>query len=129
MPELHEVPQMQADYHHDLEVENERLRAIIKNLGVPHACGGRIRPGRGSCTRCGAEEDAAELRFPTAPPNEDLNMECVILVRLNSGEVRAIKGDEDEIVVFPNLDEAATLAETHWLCQEMPYQVVELEEL
>lgn len=52
-------------------VEEERLRAIIQGLGRPHVCGGAIKPGRGSCTRCGAEEDAAEFRSVSAPGDTD----------------------------------------------------------
>ncbi len=39
--------------------EELRLLAIIRNLDRRHVCGGSIKPGRESCTRCGAEEDAA----------------------------------------------------------------------
>ena len=42
--------------------EIERLRALINGLGLHHVCGGEIKPGRESCTRCGAEEDAAAMR-------------------------------------------------------------------
>lgn len=48
--------------------EIERLRAVIKNLGRPHVCGGAIKPGGESCTRCGAEEAATELRSLSEQP-------------------------------------------------------------
>ena len=52
---------------HRSQVEIGKLRTVIKGLGMPHCCGGAIKPGRESCTRCGAEEDATELRSPIAP--------------------------------------------------------------
>ncbi len=55
-------------------------------------------------------------------------MECVILVRLNSGKVIAIS-EEDCLSVFPDIEEAITLADEHSLCRAMPYQIVELDEL
>lgn len=55
-------------------------------------------------------------------------MECVILVRLNSGKVVAIMEDE-RLAVFRNTGEAVALADGHPLCKAMPYQIVELDEL
>ena len=55
-------------------------------------------------------------------------MECVILVRLNNGDVIAIS-EEDRLSVFKNMDEAVALADEHLLCRAMPYQIVELNEL
>ncbi len=55
-------------------------------------------------------------------------MECVILVRLNTGKVIAISG-EDCLSVFPDMDAAIALADEHSLCRAMPYQIVELDEL
>lgn len=55
-------------------------------------------------------------------------MECVILVRLNNGDVVAIS-EEERLSVFSNIDEAVDLADKHSLCRAMPYQIVELDEL
>ena len=55
-------------------------------------------------------------------------MECIILVRLDNGRVTAISVDED-IVVFPHVDDAVRCAEGQILCQSFPYQIMELDEL
>ena len=58
-----------------------------------------------------------------------MGMECVILIRCDNGDVWAISDDEDCIAVFPNMDEAVKLTDEHPLCQAMPHQIVELDEL
>ena len=58
-------------HYADAADEIERLGAIVTNLGRPHVCGGAIKPGGESCTRCGAEEAAAELRSLIAPGESD----------------------------------------------------------
>ena len=55
-------------------------------------------------------------------------MESIILMRLNNGDVVAIS-DDDKITVFSDFDKAVDLAESHPLCQAVPYQIVELDEL
>ncbi len=55
-------------------------------------------------------------------------MECVILIRLSSGKVVGI-GDEGVLATFQNMDEAVDFAEKSLLCQNCPYQIVELDEL
>lgn len=55
-------------------------------------------------------------------------MDSIILMRLNNGDVVAIS-DEDKITVFSDLDKAVDLAQKHPLCQAVPYQIVELDEL
>jgi hypothetical protein len=49
-------------------------------------------------------------------------------MRLNNGDVVAIS-DEDRITVFSDFDRAVARAEKHPLCQAVPYQIVELDEL
>lgn len=57
-------------------------------------------------------------------------MECVILVRMESGAVLGIEGDEEgALEVFPDADAAIDFAEEHVLCKAMPWQLVELDEL
>lgn len=56
-------------------------------------------------------------------------MECIILVRLNSGRVVAIAEEDDSLSVFPNYEDALELTDSHILCKRMPYQIVELDEL
>ena len=58
-------------------------------------------------------------------------MECVILIRLNTGPVIALQDDDDSghLAVFKNIDEAIECADKHVLCQAMLYQIVELDEL
>ena len=55
-------------------------------------------------------------------------MDCIILVRLNNDRVTAISDDEN-MVVFSHMDEAVECAEGQILCQNFPYQIVELDEL
>jgi len=55
-------------------------------------------------------------------------MDCVILIRLNSGAVVGIL-EEGRLATFPHMDDAVTFADGHLLCQRMPYQIVELDEL
>lgn len=55
-------------------------------------------------------------------------MECVILVRVDNGDVIWI-GDENSITTFENLDAAVAFIEGNPVCQAFPHQIVELDEL
>jgi hypothetical protein len=57
--------------------------------------------------------------------------ECVILYRTHSGHIDFIRADGNEldISVFLNHDDAVAYAEQNSLLQAVPYQIVELDEL
>ena len=56
-------------------------------------------------------------------------MDHIILVRYGTGKIVAIEDEEENIEVFPDFDAALKLANNHMLCQRVPYQIVELDEL
>lgn len=56
-------------------------------------------------------------------------MECVILIRMDSGKVLSMVDDpEDGLKTFKSLDDAVAYIENHPL-NRLPYQIVELDEL
>ena len=54
-------------------------------------------------------------------------MDHIILIRRH--DIVTAISDGYNIFVFPDLDVAVELAETHILCQQFPYQIVELDKL
>lgn len=60
-----------------------------------------------------------------AAPKTDV--ECVILVRMNDGQVIGLLDADGDLFQFPNMAEAIAVAGRHPLCQAAPHhQIVEL---
>ena len=55
-------------------------------------------------------------------------MDCVILIRMANGKIDALM-ENGRLAVFPHMDAAIDAAEEHPLCQVLPYQIVECDEL
>lgn len=55
--------------------------------------------------------------------------DTVILVRFDNGRVDFLSEEDGRMTVFPHRDAAIDCALSHPLCNALPYQVVELDEL
>lgn len=56
-------------------------------------------------------------------------MDCVVLIRMDNGNITALMDDNDKIAVFPHVDDAVDAVAGNALCQAKPYQIVECDEL